>query len=288
MVAALDAVWAQQIHLHVSAALRDFLVLGLALSVMLGLRFAGLRRGGLMAEYFSLTLAMVSAICVLSYVCLASAGPLADQRLMAMDRALGFDWLGGYRFVADHPLLHQLLGLGYGSLAYQGLYFCVLLAVMDAKPRLREMFWLVLGCSLLACLGALLIPALGPAKAYGIGSTSGFIPEMQHLVSGRDLNFALSRMTGVVSFPSFHTAMALAYVWAFRGTGPIGWIVSGVNLVMLCAVPWFGGHYLCDMIAGAAAMLLALAVVKSAPFLWGRFSGASASPEYAGESAGAY
>ena len=29
---------------------------------------------------------------------------------------------------------------------------------------------------------------------------------------------------------------------------------------MLCAVPFFGGHYLVDMVAGAAAMLLALAL----------------------------
>jgi membrane-associated phospholipid phosphatase len=33
-------------------------------------------------------------------------------------------------------------------------------------------------------------------------------------------------------------------------------------------VPWIGGHYLIDMIAGAATMLLALAMVKVAPRLW--------------------
>ena len=114
------------------------------------------------------------------------------------------------------------------------------------------------------------------------------MPVMQHLLSGRDLSFGLAHMTGVVSFPSFHTSMALAYAWAFRKTGVIGAGVAALNLVMLCAVPYFGGHYLVDMIAGAAAMLLSLAAVKSAPALWARLSGASASPESAGESAGAY
>ncbi len=33
-------------------------------------------------------------------------------------------------------------------------------------------------------------------------------------------------MTGVVSFPSFHTTMALAYVYGFRRTGAIG-VVDG-------------------------------------------------------------
>jgi membrane-associated phospholipid phosphatase len=71
-----------------------------------------------------------------------------------------------------------------------------------------------------------------------------------------------------VSFPSFHTAMSLAYVWGFRGTGPIGWAIAGLNLLMLCAIPWYGGHYLVDMIAGAATMLLSLALVKTAPLAW--------------------
>ena len=72
----------------------------------------------------------------------------------------------------------------------------------------------------------------------------------------------------MVSFPSFHTTMALILIWAFRGTSLIGWLITGLNLAMLCAVPYFGGHYLVDMIAGAAVMLLSLTVIRSAPAWW--------------------
>jgi membrane-associated phospholipid phosphatase len=109
---------------------------------------------------------------------------------------------------------------------------------------------------------------------------------MQQLVSGQDLNFALSKMTGVVSFPSFHTAMALAYVWAFRKTGAIGWVIAALNLVMVAAVPWYGGHYLVDMIAGAATLLLSVALVSNYGKL--KASAANAWPGYAAASAGAY
>jgi hypothetical protein len=34
---------------------------------------------------------------------------------------------------------------------------------------------------------------------------------------------------------------------------------------MLAAIPYFGGHYLVDMIAGAAVMLVSLACVKVWP-----------------------
>jgi hypothetical protein len=46
--------------------------------------------------------------------------------------------------------------------------------------------------------------------------------------------------------------------------------MAALNIIMLCAVPFFGGHYLVDLIAGAAAMLLSLAVVKTAPQMWAR------------------
>src|SRR3954471_12073650 len=82
-LALLDAGWATHIHLTFTATPHDFLILALALSVTLLLRAVAWRRGGLMAEYFALTLAASTAICALSYLCLASAGPLVDTRLMA-------------------------------------------------------------------------------------------------------------------------------------------------------------------------------------------------------------
>ena len=162
------------------------------------------------------------------------------------------------------PPWRALLGLAYGSLVYQGLYFCLLLGLMNGRQQLRDMFWLFLLTGMMACAGAALFPALGPSKFYNIETSNGFVPVMQHILSGRDLHFALSGMTGVVSFPSFHTAMALAYCWAFRKTGIISAAIMTLNIIMLCAVPFFGGHYLVDMVAGAAAMLLALAILKRA------------------------
>ncbi len=101
-----------------------------------------------------------------------------------MDRALGFDWLAGYRFVHAHPWLASLLGLAYASLMLQGLYFCLLHGLMRRKQRLREMFWLFLACGGLACLGAALVPALGPSKFYAIQVHDGFMPEMLRRLSG--------------------------------------------------------------------------------------------------------
>ena len=264
----LDAIWAVRIPLEFIVTGNDFLLPALIFAITLSLQLARLTKGAVMAEYFGLTLISSTAICALSYLCLASSGPLVDARLMAMDRVLGYDWLAGYHFVQTHPMLKSVLGFAYHSLIFQGLYFGVLLGVMGRKDRLREMFWMFGLCGLMACAGTMLLPALGPSKLYNIETHTGFVPVMEHILSGENLRFALSDMTGVVSFPSFHTAMALAYMWAVRGTGVIGWGIVALNLVMLVSVPFFGGHYLMDMIAGGATMLLALGLIRGAPALW--------------------
>lgn len=249
-----------------TAKTNDLIFLSLGPCIMLGQRALALHKGAMITEHLSLMILTSTAICALSYLCLASSGPPADSQLMAMDRALGFDWLASYRFVEAHPSLKRVLEIAYGSPMAQCVYFSVLLGLMGRKDRLRDMFWLFICGGLMACLGALLLPALGPSKFFGLDAS--FVPVIEQLLSGRDLTFALSGMTGVVSFPSFHTTMALMFLWGFRDTGPAGWIVSGLNLLMLCSVPTFGGHYLADMIAGAAVMALSLAMVRGAPVLW--------------------
>jgi membrane-associated phospholipid phosphatase len=65
--------------------------------------------------------------------------------------------------------------------------------------------------------------------------------------------------------------MALLNIWGFRRTGVIGWAAAVLNILMVCATPWFGGHYLVDVLAGAATALFALAVVRGAPILWAKY-----------------
>jgi membrane-associated phospholipid phosphatase len=161
-----------------------------------------------------------------------------------------------------HALPAKILEIAYDSLVYQGLYFGVLFGVMGRRRELREMFWLVGVSGLFTCAGAALFPALGPFKAFGVKAE--FLPVMEQL-RGANLHFALSNLTGVVSFPSFHTTMAVLYMYGFRRTGAIGWMIAVLNVVMIAAIPFFGGHYLVDMFAGGAVALVSVAIVKAWP-----------------------
>ncbi len=273
-LAGLNLLWGWAIGFHLTADWSNGKMVGGGIFVMILLRLFW-QRGGMMAEYFSLSAAATVLFGILSYLCLASSGAMADESLLAADRALGFDWMASYQFVMAHRLLALVLNFAYGSMVYQALYFCVLFSLMNKIQQLREMFWLVLVTGLLTSAGALLFPALGPYNMFHAGPLDGFVPVMQHLKTGKDLNFALGQMTGVVNFPSFHTAMAFAYIWGFRKTGSIGWAITALNLVMLVSIPFFGGHYLVDMIAGAGVMLVSLAAIR----LW--FNGPARSPRTA-------
>lgn len=268
-------IWAWSIDFRLAMQWRDFLLpAGVVLAVLLA-HVVGSKRAGLVTEYFLLTGIATGVFAVASYLSMTVDRPLADGVLMAADRAIGFDWLTPWRWLVHHALAAKVLQIAYDSLVYQGLYFGVLFGVMDKRRELREMFWLVVIAGLLTCAGAALFPALGPFKTFGIKSE--FLPVMAQLRGG-NLHFALANLTGVVSFPSFHTTMALLYIYGFWRAGPIGWMVAVLNIVMMPAIPFFGGHYLVDMLAGGAVALVSVAIVKSWPAIAARASRNAALP----------
>ena len=125
----------------------------------------------------------------------------------------------------------------------------------------------VLVSALITHIAAIAMPAYGPFEIFGLSAHGSYLPDMLHVKSGRHLEFALAKMTGVISFPSFHTVMALAYAYAMRKTGAVGWFIAATNFVMLFSIPFYGGHYLVDMIAGAGVTALAIVAVKTATAL---------------------
>lgn len=259
------AAWAVTIQFQLDVTWHDGLLLTAALAAVFAMRVFGSRKFGLVAEYFALTVAATAAFGIFSYLSMTTGRPLIDAELNAADRALGFDWLAGFHWLETHHTASLALQFVYNSLIYQGLYFGVLLGLMENRRALKEMFWIVFVAGLLTSAGAAMFPAFGPYVMYNEQSHGDFLPDMMRLHAGRDLHFALINLTGVVSFPSFHTTMALVYAYGFRKLGVIGWGIGALNAAMLVSIPFFGGHYLVDMIAGAAVALAAIATIRVAP-----------------------
>jgi hypothetical protein len=275
-LAAVDAVWAQRIGFHLILTWHDLKMPGLILTLALALRGLGQARAAIAAELLGLWLVMAGVFEVLSYLAMASSGALVDPQLQALDHMLGFNWLAGLHLLLAHPYALKLFNTLYDSVTWQTLYFCILMGLMNRAARMRELFWVVFLCAVITDLSAVWFPALGPFQEFGLTHYGGFLPDMRHLMSRHDLRFALSAMTGVISFPSFHTILALAFAYGFRRAGVISYVMAGINLLLLLGVPFIGGHYLSDMLAGASVFVAVALAVHFA----GRWIRAQAPPSW--------
>jgi hypothetical protein len=262
-VALVDAVWAHRVGFSLAVAARDAGALIILLVVGLCFRVAVRDlRGSLISEYIALTVVAAGAFAVLSYLACAMALPLIDARLLRFDRAMGFHWMFWFKVLLQHPVVVAALQLFYASMYWQAMFFVTLFGLARDRSRLREVFWITFAASALTTLISIVLPALGPFDRFQMGDLGGYLADMKHLRRGSDLHFAFARLTGVISFPSFHTSVALIYMYAFRGMGPITLLMVALNLLMLPSIPFIGGHYLCDMLAGAAVAVFSIVLVR--------------------------
>lgn len=275
-IALVNVIWALAIDFHLIVGLIDFMLVSAVLVLLIAARKMRAERAAFVLEFFCLSLGATAAFGVFSYLAMASAyGPLMDAPFLAADRALGFDWPAFYHWVIARPLVAWPLKLLYASIVIQALIAGITLGWRGERQRMRELFRIIFVSSFLTCIVAMLLPALGPFKIFQIPGSGVFLPDMEHLLTHQDLTFKLSELNGVVSFPSFHVVVALAYAWALRHAGRVGQAMVVLNIGMLPSIPVFGGHYLVDAIAGAVTMLVSLAIVKIAPVLKNRIADAA-------------
>lgn len=215
-------------------------------------------------------IAMMAPLSVMSYA-FASLGaffPLQDGTFAAIDRAMGFDWLATVAFVNEWPTAVEVMKAGYHYTIAAVMYALVFLNVVKRIDRLTEFFWAMMLTCVAANVLSAVMPALGAyvwyAPAYDIRnaiSADSGVWHLKHFEALRDGSFKvfdLASTEGLVTFPSYHTAMALLIPLAMRGYGAItavAWVVA--SIVVASTVP-IGGHYLIDVIAGG---LLAVACV---------------------------
>lgn len=260
-----DIVLASHVGLRFDLNLNEanLLAVPLVVAAVLARKFCA-RRSAIILEFFALMLATAPVMAVATYIALAQSGPLRDDQFLLADRMLGFDWLSWFHFVMAHPIIARPLSLLYGSPPIQAVYFTLLMGLMGATQRMREIFWLVLVALLLTTLISWFMPAMGPFETFGLKTYGTYLPEIARVHSGQAVEFSLEQLQGIVTFPSFHTTLALALIYGFRRTGIIGWTLALANCVLLLGVPVFGGHYLMDVIGGALVFVFAVAVVRIA------------------------
>ena len=208
----------------------------------------------------------------LTYVAAAMNLPLQDANLLAIDRALGFDWAGYVVFVNDHPTLASWLSCGYRMIRWPIFAIPVVLAAAHRYRRIEE-FTFAFGSALIATtIISALVPAIGVYQQIGLDPADlknldprAYLDQVRDLGPVREgaLRYLdLFGLAGIVTFPSFHATSAVLYAWAFwpvRWTRPIALLANGA---MLASTPIDGGHYFIDLIAGIAIAVFAIIAAR--------------------------
>jgi len=68
----------------------------------------------------------------------------------------------------------------------------------------------------------------------------------------------VGNLLGIITFPSFHTAISLVLVWVARGIAWLFWPSLIVGIGVLVSIPSEGGHYFVDVVAGALVTVAAI------------------------------
>ncbi|WP_439370443.1 phosphatase PAP2 family protein [Bradyrhizobium sp. DASA03120] len=224
----------------------------------------------------------------LSYVAGKMNWPLQDDALLAIDRALGLDPEPIAHFVNDHPWVADVLARGYGLIKWPLLAVPVVLTLSARHVRL-QVFMLAMSLALAVTIAiSAMVPAIGtyyalqlPAAHFPEINTAVYAGQLRDILALRDGSLHELRLfflSGIVSFPSFHAASAVLYMWALWPVRGIGGIAAALNLLMIAATPAIGAHYLIDVAGGIALAAASIWVTKLFVERLGRAAPVSAAP----------
>lgn len=208
----------------------------------------------------------------LTYVAASADLPMQDAALHSIDRMLRLDWMSYFNFVYGNTALLYCATLAYAMIRWPVFAIPMVLGATRRYERL-QVFTLAFGLAL-ACttLISIWVPAMGIYELLGFSpdptvfrpaAYTEYLDIMPRVRDGslRALEFA--ELIGLVTFPSFHAAAAVLYLWALWPIRWFGPIAAAINVAMILATPICGGHYFIDVLAGIAVAIASIFVSKA-------------------------
>jgi hypothetical protein len=261
----------------------------LSLAVLLGaslrLRSAGLAttRIATFSEIFGIALLGGLLSAAVAMVALRSGAPMADPWLKSADSTFGLSAQALVAGIAGLGFSLEPLHLIYHSSFPQIAGTILLLSLLGRRLEAWRLCFLFLVTLLSCALISFVIPAYGsfvdaaPSTIAALPAGAGTFAfgTVDQLRQAGVAILAIHDLEGVITFPSFHTIMALLVVQAWWWNRFLRLPVLGWNLAVIFSTLPMGGHYFVDLVAGALLWLgwdgIADRVAKGrASVRWGR------------------
>ncbi len=206
------------------------------------------------------------------YLAASAALPLQDATLASLDEALGFDWIGFLAAANASPAISWVLVAAYHSALPQLLALYLLLCFGRRERRLAEFLALLSVTSVAVGALMLLLPAAGayahfrpPRELFEGFSGNAGMWHYETLMRLRAQSAPLldfRQVEGLVTFPSFHTVLAIITAYGFRGFRFFAIPAAILNGIVVVSTLPEGGHFLVDVIAGAIIAIVGIALVR--------------------------
>ncbi len=223
------------------------------------------------ANVLSQLIAASMLIAPLTYIAASLNYPLQDKNLFAIDQFMGLDWRS-YLDKVDQYRLGNICNFGYRTFSWQPLLIPIFLCLSGKVARAYQFslaFVLTVTVTVvismfLPAAGAYTFLGLSPADYPHLHPVDDF-DHMRHLPllrEGKMRVLEIGQLTGIVTFPSFHAAGAILYLWALWAIRWMRAIALVCNVLLLLSTPIDGGHYFIDVVAGVSLAILSILAVR--------------------------
>ncbi len=208
---------------------------------------------------------------MLSYLTARLNIPLVDEQLIALDRMFFFDWRDYIAWVDTHPTLAALFTVAYRATGAQIIVLAVLLFLYKQAAHIQRFIFAYTISALTIIFLAMLFPAVGGYVHYDIDVMTAYqhvhpetarIHEEPLLSMRAQAGELILPMYGLITFPSFHSALAILLTYACWPLRRLRWFVLPLNVITLFSTPVDGGHYLTDVLAGVGIALIGIALAR--------------------------
>jgi len=209
---------------------------------------------------------------VLNYILMGTAFTLWDDKFASVDQAIGFDWIALLEWMEERPTLSWILVKAYSTSFVQVLSVIFIYSLMRRMDRVLEFIALYAITGTLVAIVSMLLPAFGAHFYYQPDpvlfdqySKLGYvhIETLQQLRAGTYGSLGFETVVGMVSFPSFHTILAIIVTYSVRDNRILFVPVAVLNCFVVMSTLTEGGHYLVDIFGGTFISLVVILIVRA-------------------------
>ena len=201
-------------------------------------------------------------VVVFNYLLMPVAITPIDQSLAWVDSLFGYHWPSVIAWGAENPLVNTILKYAYMSTMPQ---VGAMIIILGLSGRAKELHVVMISMTITSVIaivfwgyfpshGALSIHVLSPeleALANPF-TTTQYGGELIRMAAQGPGHITPSQIKGLIAFPSYHIVLACTALYAVRTISWVFPIFLVLNLLILPATFFHGGHHMIDAFAGMA------------------------------------